>query len=162
MRAVIIDLDGTIIDTTKIQSARDSRRWKECVARADETCLFEPINDVLDQLRKGGVKIAVVTSSVSYYAGALIKHHQIPFDKLVAYHDAARPKPSPEPIRVALERLDVASADTIGIGDRDEDAKAYLAADVIAYGAGWNPLCETEASWDSVLSTPEDLLGLML
>src|SRR5690606_10017928 len=75
IEAAIFDLDGTLIDTSPIQALRDSRSWRECVARASRTMVFPGVRELLQRLTDDGLKLAVVTSAVSYYADKLLAHH---------------------------------------------------------------------------------------
>lgn len=161
MKALILDLDGTILDTSKIQEARDARRWRECMARAGDVQPYEDIREIMAVLLARKKPIAIVTSSVSNYAKALLNYHSIPYDHLIAYHDARPPKPAPTPVNKALKDLGVRASDAIGVGDRSEDAVAYKAAVVAGYAALWNPDCEKHPDWKAGLNSPSDLLALL-
>jgi HAD superfamily phosphatase (TIGR01681 family) len=157
--AVIFDLDGTVLDTAGIQSLRDARDWKGCVARANLTQLFPGIRETLSSLRRRNCKLALCTSSVSHYAHRLLAHHKIDFfDILIAYHDTARQKPEPDPIVAALKGLVVSANEVVGVGDHRYDAAALAAASVRAFGAGWSPTLDRSAGWTRILSRPGDLL----
>lgn len=71
---VILDLDGTIVDTTSIESLRAKKDWRGCIANCNSTALFNDIRDVIKTIRANEVRVGIVTNSVSYYALALLKH----------------------------------------------------------------------------------------
>ena len=56
------------------------------------------------------------------------------FAGLVCAEDAARRKPHPEPLRVALERLGVAAPEAACVGDSPEDVEMARAAGVFSVG----------------------------
>lgn len=158
-KALILDLDDTLIDTACLAALRDDRAWRECVNRVGETICFEGFGDALGHLRGQGVAIGIVTASVSFYASAVLSNHNIAYDALVAYHDCSPRKPHPAPINLCLRKLGCSAEEAVALGDADSDAKAYRAAGVVALGAGWSPSIHSEADWTAVLDDPMDLLA---
>lgn len=158
MKAVVFDLDDTLIDTSLLRVYRDSRRWKDAVREVGRTTLFDGVRETIQALDNRHIPWAVVTTSVSFYANAVLSHHNLKAKVLVAYHDAT-PKPSPAPIHLALQRLGIEPDDVVGIGDNAADLNSYRAAGLVAVGAGWSPMI-TPLDWDAVLSSPRDLLVL--
>ena len=158
--AFLFDLDGTLVNTEALAVARQNRDFKGAVRRVKETNLYPGIMETLTAIRKQGAKIAVVTTSVSFYAEAVLKHHRLPYDTLVAYHDARPTKPAPGCYLLAMNRLGVSPAESIGIGDDEKDAIALRAAGVESIGAAWNPLYHAYATWDALAQQPGDVLAL--
>lgn len=157
-KALLADLDGTLVDSWALRDAREARRWKECVTRCGETRLYDDVAAALASLRDRGVRTAVVTSSVSYYASKLLQWHKIPFDTLVAYHDTKLHKPGPQPFLEAIRRLGVSAAECVGVGDSREDLVALRAAGVFAVGAAWCERLADSDEWDARVTSPLDLL----
>lgn len=160
MASIIIDLDDTIVDSRQLAELRRLKKWKECVTSLSVTSCEQEVISGLALARERGLSIAVVTSSVSFYANAVIRHHKIPYDTLVAYHDTARHKPHPEPILKAIKKLN-ATGRVIGIGDSHLDCSAYKSAGLKSFGAGWSPVLDREAGWDYVLETATELRALV-
>jgi HAD superfamily hydrolase (TIGR01549 family) len=158
MAAVLFDLDDTLIDTGPIRALRDIRDWRGCVASAGQTVVYAGIPELLAELQARGVRIGIVTTSISFYAERMLRHHGLPYDTLVAYHDAP-PKPSPVCMRVAMQRLGVDAGACIGVGDSAKDAAALRGAGVVAYGAGWSLLTLRTAPWQEILEQPSELLA---
>jgi phosphoglycolate phosphatase-like HAD superfamily hydrolase len=162
-RGVILDLDGTVIDTTGIQALREARNWRACVRQADKTTVFPGMQDMLSTLVAAGVRLGLCTSAVSFYASALLDHHEIDaFDAMICFHDAKPSKPHPAPIVASLAKLQILGADAIGVGDSLVDAMAYRAAGVYSIGAGWNPALDRNAGWDLIAKTPSEISCLAL
>jgi HAD superfamily hydrolase (TIGR01549 family) len=159
--AILCDLDGTILDTSTIQEARDRRRWKECVLSRESTSVYGNLDQVFSELRDLGCPIVIVTSSVSYYAENLLAHHKVHYDFLVAWHDTESHKPHPEPYLKALRLLSTSPEKAVGIGDKLEDAQALKACNVRSLAAGWNSDYEKGPLWDYVLKQPEEILRLL-
>jgi len=158
-RGVVFDLDETLVDTSPLSGLREERNWRGAVQRLHLTHVYPNIRETLQYLREHAIPWAVVTTSVSYYARSVLDHHGIDCHELIAYHDV-EPKPSPAPICLAIERLGVACANSLGVGDSEYDLKAYRAAGIQALGAGWtSDLWDGE--WDSVLHDPGDLVDLL-
>lgn len=159
-RAYLFDLDGTLVDTSRLADARQGRRWKECIGRLGETSVFPGIINMLAAIRQGEAKVAVVTTAVSFYAESVLRHHQIPYDTLVAYHDVTKTKPAPDCYLLALSRFGLLNTDAVGVGDDRVDALSLSAAQIQSVGAGWNSAYHSYATWGTVGTTPNDVLNV--
>jgi len=160
IRIALIDLDGTLVDTRAIDALRAARNWKGCVASLSKTAVFDGIEKLLADLVSNKIKIAVVTTSVSFYASAVLKHHKLPCDCLVAYHDA-RPKPAPDPFLKALSHFNFHASEAVGLGDGSPDLYGLQAARIRAIGAGWSPTIFEPEKWDVVAAAPDQILTLI-
>lgn len=157
VKGVLFDLDGTLVDTSALDGFRHQRQWKRCVESLHQTTVFSGILEMLQAARQKGIGLGVVTSSVSYYAAAMLRHHGIPYDILVGYHDTFRRKPSPDPYIFGAHKLGLSTGTIVGIGDSIEDAVSLKAANIRAYGAGWSRSIQQHQYWFQVLKEPSDL-----
>ena len=91
----------------------------------------EKLREVLESLHTK-YKLAVVTGRIrigieEVFGKAEIGHL---FDVAIAFEDYENPKPHPEPLLIALERLGVSADEAMYIGDSDTDIEAARAANM--------------------------------
>lgn len=113
-----------------------------------------------------GLKLAIVTSKHRRSAlrgmelCGLVEH----FHEIVTPEDVSRPKPDPEPVRVALQRLGVEAAEALFVGDSPHDLAAGRAAGVRTAAVLWGPFprptLEREAP-DHFLERQDAVLALV-
>jgi pyrophosphatase PpaX len=89
----------------------------------------EKLDHVLESLYRR-FKLAIVTSRIRYGVQHIfdVKEMAHYFDEVIAFEDYSEPKPSPEPLLVALDRLQVSADQAIYIGDSDTDIEAATSA----------------------------------
>lgn len=160
-RALIVDLDNTLIDSEPLADLRRARKWPACRTNAHRTRCFPEIQEVITHVRACGIPVGVVTRSPSQYASHLLKHHAIGYDALVAYHDVSRQKPHPESVLLCLSKLQASPSVSLGVGDDSGDAQAYQSAGMVAWGAGWSPYLVVGGSWDWIAKAPSEILAFM-
>jgi len=83
------------------------------------------------------------------------------FHVVVDGEDTGRPKPAPDGIALALERLrtpQVLRARAVYIGDMPSDLAAARAAGIAGWAAAWGRPDDAYAGWDFVALRPEDVL----
>jgi pyrophosphatase PpaX len=128
---------------------------------------FEGILDVLGQLRREGRRLGIVTAKRAAtvdlaFAVLPLRGH---FDTLVTADDVARHKPAPDPLFVALDRLDARPDEAAYVGDAPFDVAAARAAGVYAVAVTWGGIHSEEAlraaEPDAVVSTPPELLDVV-
>jgi beta-phosphoglucomutase-like phosphatase (HAD superfamily) len=156
--AVLFDLDGTLVNTESVRALRDAGNWKAAIRELGDTTTFPGIQSLLANLVDADIKVAVVTSSVSYYASSVLDHHGLPYTALIAYHDTRQHKPNPAPFYLALEKVGVVPSAALGVGDGSEDAEALSSAGIHSCGAGWSTTIDTSATWDTYLRTADELV----
>lgn len=156
MRGMIFDLDDTLVDTSALRAFREAKEWKKAVLQVEKTRLFDGMMEMLNECKAKNIAVGIVTSSVSFYADRILRHHSISPMCLVAYHDAP-PKPRPDGILLALKRMSLCAEDVVAVGDSRGDCAAYRAAGVVAIGAGWSQTLESDV-WDAVYMSPSELV----
>lgn len=100
--------------------------------------VYPGVPEMLAALRAAGVRLGIVTGK-SRRSWELTRERTAlgPFDVLVFDDDVAEPKPDPEGIRVALDRLGAVPSEAVYIGDSGTDIEAAVAAGVRPAAALW-------------------------
>ncbi len=137
LKAVIFDLDLTLIDSGAAESIRKKREWSKVYKMIPDLTPYEGIHELIQSLKTKKIKTAVVTSSPGSYCGKIIDHWGWEFDATVCYHDTGRKKPHPEPMLKALEKLAVSPKHVISIGDTPGDIISARSAGIFAVGCTW-------------------------
>jgi HAD superfamily hydrolase (TIGR01509 family) len=137
-------------------------------ALAAEVARIEPypgIVDLLVALRDAGVATAVATNSDARSAAVVLGAHGLHalFDTVVTVDLVSGPKPNPEMIHLAIERLGVPAGHVVFVGDSPGDMIAARAAGVLAVAAGWGhqtPGIPRE-DIDVLAKTPDDVARIV-
>jgi HAD superfamily hydrolase (TIGR01549 family) len=170
LRAVIFDLDETLLDSSALLSDRDARRWGRVFERLDEVLPFvvaKGETDVAELPRlaaERGLKVGLLTHSPREYARELLSAHGISVEVMVTGSDGYAPKPDPAGLRAVMAELGVEPADTLYLGDSVGDFGAAASAGTVAAGVAWAEA--TPAAWrhgwpDFAIAAPRRLLQLI-
>ncbi|MHA7834158.1 MAG: phosphoglycolate phosphatase [Algiphilus sp.] len=125
---------------------------------------FPGIGELLQSLEQSGVRWGIVTNKPRAYAEPLVEAlgWATRSAVLVAGDDAAQPKPAPDPLLLACERLALAPADCLYVGDDPRDITAARAARMPNVAVSWGYVEEAPpiASWgaDRICHAPAELL----
>jgi len=125
------------------------------------------IDDLLERLRGQGRTLGLVTAKRR--ATVELAFERLPlahyFDVVVGAEDTERHKPFPDPLLLALERLDARAEDAAYVGDAPFDIAAARAAGVFAVGVTWGGMHTRErlAEYepDVLVDDAEELLGVL-
>lgn len=138
INTVIFDFDQTIADTSSLQYLRESRNWKEVYENISTIRIYDGMYEVFDFLKSKNYKIGIVTSSPSQYCRLAIEFLKINSDIIIGYHDTSSRKPSPDPVILAINKLNSYPNNCIGIGDNISDMIAYNRASIISVATIWS------------------------
>jgi HAD superfamily hydrolase (TIGR01549 family) len=94
--------------------------------------LYPDALEVLEALKQGGKKMALVTTSLLENVQHILEGYDMLhyFDAIISNRDTERHKPHPEPLEKALELLGGTKEKAIMIGDSDKDLGAGLNAGI--------------------------------
>jgi phosphoglycolate phosphatase len=130
-----------------------------------EARLYPWTSRVLEELKARGLKLAITTHTVPGLAERILDHFGIAeyFDALVRGGEAPRPKPSPDPIILACERLGVRPEEAVYVGDNIVDVLAGRAAGCVAVALTTSRRREEfeSAGADFILDRLDDLPALI-
>ncbi len=142
-------------------------RWQGLIREyMPEARLFPGILELLTHLQARGVPMALVTSKIRaempYEFDCFGINHFFAFT--VCADDVPRPKPFPDPLLFALDRLHVSPRQALFVGESLYDLKAAKSAHVPFALAKWGvPRTEEILPWqpEYVLEEPRELLSLL-
>jgi HAD superfamily hydrolase (TIGR01509 family) len=129
--------------------------------------LHEGIGEMLEELKRRGLPVAIVTGRGWESTEGILKHHGLldRFVTVIASDHVVEPKPAPHGILLAAERLRVPASEIIYVGDSHFDMKAAHRAGASSAAALWDALVdrlllegEGPHFW---LKRPEELFGIL-
>ncbi len=126
---------------------------------------YAGIPEVLEALKKGGLRLAVLSNKAHPQALEVVAHY-FPgcFDLVLGLRPEAAAKPDPSGAREILRAFDLKPGQVLYVGDSDVDMETAVAAGLRPVGVAWGfrPRAELLAAGaDVILETPADLLRLV-
>lgn len=143
------------------------RDWQQanCEGRV---FLFEGMRELVMRLKEEGYKVGLITSRLTATTHNYLKSFGIDedFDTVVAFEDAAKPKPDPAPVNLGLERLNSLPEKSIMLGDSMFDILCARNAGVASVLVGWAQAVTEEEKQgpdapDYIIEKAEDLLEIL-
>ena len=106
---------------------------------ADHAALFDGISALLSELKKAGIKLAVATNKARSGTDPILRVLEIEhfFDIIMTRDEVENPKPKPDMLLAACERLEIETNRALMLGDTDNDILAAEAAGVKSCLALW-------------------------
>jgi HAD superfamily hydrolase (TIGR01509 family) len=125
--------------------------------------VYDGITNLLGELASRGLPLAVFTGASTAAATQLLASTRLLsfFSVVVGGDEVPRPKPEPDGILRACDRLGVAPSRTGYVGDSPLDVEAARRSGALAVGAAWGHLFDPEAPCDVVATRPQDLLSIV-
>ncbi len=212
VRAIIFDLDGTLVDTAAdlanamnfglaglgrpvhsveackqmvgdglkmfVQRALGKNRQDlrdEVLAamkeRYRDKCfecsrLYDGISEVVNKLRAGGIRLAVLTNKDQEDARRIVEHFFGPdtFEYVVGVVDGRGIKPDIGGTMRIIESMGLGREDFLIIGDSTPDIQTAAAAGIRSVGVSWGFRSReelAEAGADIIIDRPAEILGLV-
>lgn len=126
---------------------------------------YAGVEELLVELTARGAGLAVVTSKSRMTVDMAFRRVPIEdyFGAVITADDSERHKPDPQPVQLAMRRLDVTPEESVYIGDSPFDIKAGHAAGAATAGVGWGmfpPVRLKELEPDYYFEKPEEILRL--
>ena len=132
-RAIAPETDEKMIQTVL---AEQKAYYKEHCA--DKTKPYEGIMELLDELKKAGCKLAVVSNKADYAVQILCEQY-FPgiFHMTVGEKENVRKKPAPDSVNAVLQELKVDRTNAVYVGDSEVDIETAKNADLDAVLVTW-------------------------
>ncbi|MGI6721442.1 MAG: HAD family hydrolase [Anaerovoracaceae bacterium] len=134
----------------------------------EEIRLFPGMKDLLVRVKHRGYKTALVTSRLRPTTKrGMAKYGLAPFfDTMVTVEDCSRHKPDPQPVEIALDRLESEPQQSIMLGDSVHDLGSARNAGVEFVMVGWAQAFGAQAEAtdlkpDHVIQKADELLDLI-
>ncbi len=140
LQCIILDLDGTLIDTSLIQPFRDSGQWSLAYENIPQCNIYPDVQNLVNIAQSTGIKIGIATNSPSTYANKLLRHFNVKVDYLVGYHDVQNHKPAPDCLNKVIEHLRLDSSQVAYLGDSFEDRQCAANANIDFFAVDWADL----------------------
>jgi len=172
MRRLLAITDGLQLEQTgelRTTSFVESlvREYRVCNAANHDRLArpFPGMELVVDKLRDRGYALGVVTSKSQQFAERGLRLCALWefVDVFISMDDTSHHKPHPEPLFLALERLQLAPRDAVYVGDSRHDMQAGRAAGMRTVAALWGPVPRAELELenpDALAESPEALLEI--
>lgn len=128
--------------------------------------LYGQARELLDALRQQGLRLAIVTAARTTKSNEFIERHKLDthFEVVSGMQDGVQPKPAPDVVIRALERLGCKPENAIMVGDTTADIAAAHAAGVrcvsITHGFGTREEFEA-AGADYIVDTLTEIPALI-
>jgi len=127
---------------------------------------FDGICEMLDSLKKMGIKLAVLSNKPHNVTVPLVKNifGNECFDIIFGQRAEVKMKPDPEGAYITANELGVSSDECIFIGDTDNDILTGVNAEMKSIGVLWGFRDEkelTDAGADYIVSQPEEIVNII-
>ena len=136
------------------------------IHKADKTAVYEGIPQVLDQLRKAGVEIAVLTNKADSAAGSVVEEYYPGVFSIVQGAIPDKPtKPNPTLLMELMTRMGASRENTLFVGDSNVDIRTAKNGNLDSCGVLWGFRSRQELEEEGatyLARTPEELAELIL
>ncbi|WP_327313466.1 HAD family hydrolase [Streptomyces sp. NBC_01235] len=126
-----------------------------------EVAPYPEVADAFAALQAQGRALAVFTGASSRAAGMLLESAGLPVDVLIGGDHVERPKPAPDGILMASEKLGIDPVNVAYVGDSPLDLRAATAAGSQSAAAAWGHMYDRTERADVVLAGPLQALELL-
>lgn len=129
----------------------------------DKTKPYSGMIETIQNLRKQGIKTAVVSNKADYAVQILCKQYfDGLFDYAVGEQTGVQRKPAPDSVNIVLDKLKITQNNAVYIGDSDVDIDTARNAEMDCISVDWgfrDPSFLQEHGAKIMVSSPEELLN---
>jgi len=129
--------------------------------------LFDGMADALEGIEQRGLRWGIVTNKPRRFTMPMVTHMglDVRAGAVISGDDAPQPKPSPQTLLLACERMQIDPQTVLYIGDAERDIQAGKAAGMKTLVALFGYLSNTDQpqAWgaDGCIQQPQDLLAYL-
>lgn len=160
-RAVPADISQTAVD-----AVFDDFKEHYAIHSVDKTLPYDGILPLLEELKKAGMKIAVVSNKADFAVQGLVKRYfGNLFDFAVGERSGIEKKPAPDSVFEAMSVLECKKDDTVYIGDSEVDVMTAENADIDCICVDWGFRSTSQlitAGAKIIVSEPKKIADLIL
>lgn len=132
----------------------------------DKSTPYNGIPEVLEELNKQGIALAIATNKYQTGSETLIKHFfpNIPFKKVLGQREGIPTKPNPTIINEILEVVPVNKSEVLYLGDSGVDMQTAKNANIIGCGVSWGfrPIEELQKfNPNHIINKPDEILQII-
>ncbi len=133
---------------------------------ADNTVSYDGLTEIVDCLKKKGIKLAVVTNKAQEMAEKVVKKlFENSFDYILGLRDGIPAKPDPTGILMAMKELNVEPEECAFVGDTGMDVAGGVNAGAYPIGVLWGFREKEELvkfGAKAFASTADELLNILI
>ena len=131
----------------------------------ENTKAYDGIIDMLDELKKAGIKIAVVSNKPDVHAQEICKKFFADrIDFVIGEKEGTKKKPAPDMVFAAMEALDTSYSQIVFVGDADTDIQAAKNAGIECISVSWgfkDKYFLQNHCAKKIVDTPKELLAAL-
>jgi pyrophosphatase PpaX len=160
-----LDKQMELLDKERAQQLYDVYREFNHARHDEFIGEYDGIRDLLDALKKRDARLGIVTSKSRLTVDMAMRCISIEhyFKTVITTDDTDNHKPHPQPLLLAMSKLDVTPDESVYIGDSPFDIKAGQAAGMATVGVGWGMFPAVrlkELEPDFFFDRPDEILQL--
>ena len=163
-RALIIDFDKTLFNTSFGTEAREAKDWDKVYTYIPQFQLYDGWREVLKWCRENNVKVAIVSGAKTELITRTLRYHNVEVDAVVGFQ-LYQQKPSRRLVNQALKKLGgILRKNVLSIGDHFLDKQMSDNGRVRFVGAMWDnehPEHKEELKKGETISSPSEVIDLL-
>lgn len=163
-KALILDFDKTLFNTSFGTEAREDKNWDKVYTYIPQFELYDGWREVLKWCKGNNVKVAIVSGAKTELINRTLEYHNVEVDAVVGFQRYQQ-KPSRRLVNQALKKLGgVLRKNVISIGDHILDKQMSKNGRVRFVGAIWDnehPEHVEELKKGQTISSPSEVIDLL-
>jgi phosphoglycolate phosphatase len=133
----------------------------------DRSVVYDGLLEAIDELKKSGVRLAVVTNKNADAAKLVVEHFfgEGTFEVIIGIEGDKWVKPDPAGTHEIIRRMSLTKEDCILVGDSDVDIATAINAGIKPVGVTWGFRSREqliEAGAETIVDLPAEILGIVL